>query len=146
MTKKIILDYATPFSEVMEYINDVEGSSERAARTRFVFTKIPHMKTFMDIYFGEREYKLVHVAEVIDDIKVRETRMIDKFNFERFFRDIEQWENKEINIERLKNHISALLEYTNKDDVEIIKKFIKLEQIVEFDDFGLETYNMLIGK
>lgn len=146
---KMIVDRYTSFKEMMDWINAVVSPSERCARANYVFQKAPYLKQTMEMYFNDAPHKFSKLSENIDDIvsKIRPLGIKDHANFGLFVRDGYMWgDDSPLNDYNLKSKLSGLLDYTIPSDVEFISKFVKLSEIEEFTEFGLDTYNMLVGK
>lgn len=149
MNNKIIVDRYTSFKEMMDWINAVTSPSERCARANYIFQKAPYLKQAMEMYFGDSEHKFSELSKNIDDIisKVAVLGIKDHANFGLFIRDGYMWgDNSPLTEYNLKSKLCGLLDYTIPSDINFISKFVKLEEIEEFTEFGVDAYNMLMGK
>lgn len=147
MQPRILLDSNTPFKEIMEWINQGASNSGKASRCKHVTSKLPQLKYCLEVYFGDKAYKLSKLGSILQDYSIKENGIRDRLNFTVLIKDIGLYEDgTPLTDARLISKVLSILDYTNVGDIEFIKQFAFLEQVSLFDDFGIESYNIMMGK
>lgn len=142
MSTRIIFDFRTSLKEILDWVNSSQTEEQKHNRFAEACQRIPEFLHICFIYFRKRSPNFTFVAEQIESLKYTDFGMHPSsyFSFQKFVNECNEYTDKGFHESVRLSKLNQLLEWVIPADRAIILKMIKLEEVDEFTDLGLDVF------
>lgn len=142
MSARIIFDFRTSLKEILDWINSSETEEQKHSRYAEACQRIPEFLYICFIYFRKRSPNFTFVAEQIDSLRYINFGMHESFyfSFQKFVNECNDYTDKGFHESVRLSKLNQFLDWVLPADRAIITKMIKLEEVEEFTEMGLDVF------